>query len=419
MSDPQAILAAILALPDEDTPRLAYADWLDEHGAAADRDRAEFIRLQIEAARGISDARRRKVVETRCAELERTHRDQWLAPVGAACANPRVAPEFRRGFVGHIVGPIDDPRWVTAVLPLCPIESLSFRMHAASPFPDAAAWAVAADSPALHRVQRIDFASLPIPLAQAFFPSPHLSGLRSVRAGWVPAESMEAVARSPAAAGLRELRVSGGYSTAPPGSCFRALLAGEWPALEELRVDRFEVNDARVRELAAACARWKLRRLHVADHHEYLTAAGARAAVEVALTGAPGGIALGRLAVREEPVEPPPAAHELYLRGFYTDGDSLANWVRTTVPPGRFDRLAITGCRMNASGAVALLAWEGLAHLVELDLSNNWIGDLGAIHLAESPYLERVEALLVAHNDITKRGKDALKKRFGRRVRIS
>jgi hypothetical protein len=74
---------------------------------------------------------------------------------------------------------------------------------------------------------------------------------------------------------------------------------------------------------------------------------------------------------------------------------------------------------MNASGAVCLSVWEGLAHLTELDLSNNWIGDLGAVHLAESPYLERVEALLVAHNDITKRGKDALKKRFGRRVRIS
>jgi hypothetical protein len=327
-------------------------------------------------------------------------------------------PEFRRGFVGHVVGPIDDPRWVAAVLPLCPIEFLSFRLHAASPFPDAAAWAVVADSPALPRVQRIDFASLPISLAQAFFPSPHLSGLRSVRAGWVPAESMEAIARSTAAVGLRELRVSGGASPALPGSCFRALLGADWPALEELRVDRFEVNDARVRELAAECARRRRKRLHVTDH-EHLTAAGARAAVEAARAGAPGGIALGHPIVREEPVELPPAARELYLRGFYGEGDTLASWVRTTVPPGRFDRLAITGCRMNASGAVALSAWEGLAHLTELDLSNNWIGDLGAVHLAESPYLERVETVLVAHNDITKRGKDALKKRFGRRVRIS
>jgi uncharacterized protein (TIGR02996 family) len=40
-----ALLAAIVAHPDEDTPRLMYADWLDENGDPA---RAEFIRLHIE-----------------------------------------------------------------------------------------------------------------------------------------------------------------------------------------------------------------------------------------------------------------------------------------------------------------------------------------------------------------------------------
>lgn len=46
MSDKQALLAAIRANPDEDTPRLMYADYLDEHGAGdLDRATAEFIRL--------------------------------------------------------------------------------------------------------------------------------------------------------------------------------------------------------------------------------------------------------------------------------------------------------------------------------------------------------------------------------------
>ena len=39
------LLAAIIAHPDEDTPRLMYADWLQENG---DLERAEFIRLHIE-----------------------------------------------------------------------------------------------------------------------------------------------------------------------------------------------------------------------------------------------------------------------------------------------------------------------------------------------------------------------------------
>lgn len=45
MSDGDALLAAIRAHPDEDTPRLAYADWLEETGSPA---RARFIRQQVE-----------------------------------------------------------------------------------------------------------------------------------------------------------------------------------------------------------------------------------------------------------------------------------------------------------------------------------------------------------------------------------
>ena len=45
-SDGDALFRAICELPGEDTPRLMYADWLQENGQP---DRAEFIRLQCEA----------------------------------------------------------------------------------------------------------------------------------------------------------------------------------------------------------------------------------------------------------------------------------------------------------------------------------------------------------------------------------
>ncbi|QJW95015.1 TIGR02996 domain-containing protein [Frigoriglobus tundricola] len=48
MSDRDALLAAIRAHPDEDTPRLVYADYLEEHDAPA---RAAFVRTQVEYAR--------------------------------------------------------------------------------------------------------------------------------------------------------------------------------------------------------------------------------------------------------------------------------------------------------------------------------------------------------------------------------
>ena len=49
MSDlSRGFLEDIVANPDDDTPRLVYADWLDEQG---DADSAEFIRVQIERTR--------------------------------------------------------------------------------------------------------------------------------------------------------------------------------------------------------------------------------------------------------------------------------------------------------------------------------------------------------------------------------
>lgn len=47
MTDGEALLAAIIASPDDDTPRLVYADWLEENNQSK---RAEFIRVQVELA---------------------------------------------------------------------------------------------------------------------------------------------------------------------------------------------------------------------------------------------------------------------------------------------------------------------------------------------------------------------------------
>jgi uncharacterized protein (TIGR02996 family) len=52
VSDEAAFLAAIRAEPDDDTVRLVYADWLDEHGDAA---RAKFIRVQCERERLVAE----------------------------------------------------------------------------------------------------------------------------------------------------------------------------------------------------------------------------------------------------------------------------------------------------------------------------------------------------------------------------
>jgi uncharacterized protein (TIGR02996 family) len=48
MTEEQALLAGVNAVPEDDLPRLVYADWLEEHDQGA---RAEFIRRQCEMAR--------------------------------------------------------------------------------------------------------------------------------------------------------------------------------------------------------------------------------------------------------------------------------------------------------------------------------------------------------------------------------
>ena len=48
MTDHDALVRAVCEFPDDDTPRLIYADFLEENG---DAERAAFIRAQIHLAR--------------------------------------------------------------------------------------------------------------------------------------------------------------------------------------------------------------------------------------------------------------------------------------------------------------------------------------------------------------------------------
>lgn len=91
-----AFLAAIRETPEDDTLRLIYADWLDEHGQ---EERAEFIRAQIELSRGVADRGRILELQQRLRELLQKHRAQWLGPL--ADLNVRDA-NFERGFVVQV-----------------------------------------------------------------------------------------------------------------------------------------------------------------------------------------------------------------------------------------------------------------------------------------------------------------------------
>src|SRR4051794_40379569 len=86
-----AFLAAVLADPDDDLPRLIFADYLEERGDV----RGEFIRTQIELARADVDDPRRDKLQAREAELQAEFEDAWLGPLG----DELVRWWFHRGFL--------------------------------------------------------------------------------------------------------------------------------------------------------------------------------------------------------------------------------------------------------------------------------------------------------------------------------
>lgn len=106
------LLRAILDTPEEDAPRLVYADYLEERGAdPARRSLGELIHIECELARASStDARslddeRRQVLLARRAELDKLHAKAWLSELWALKL-PRTRFELRRGFVEVMTSPI-------------------------------------------------------------------------------------------------------------------------------------------------------------------------------------------------------------------------------------------------------------------------------------------------------------------------
>jgi uncharacterized protein (TIGR02996 family) len=138
--DEASLLRAVLAAPDADEPRLAYADRLAESSRNSDLARAEFIRLQIELAQLPDEDPRWPTLIGRERELLGRYRTGWERPLRDRFKPPLASPGrwlrtqlfgnggrwgFRRGFVEHILAAA--PRFLAedaAVLDHTPIRRI-------------------------------------------------------------------------------------------------------------------------------------------------------------------------------------------------------------------------------------------------------------------------------------------------------
>jgi uncharacterized protein (TIGR02996 family) len=230
-----AILAAIADRPDDDTPRLAYADWLEDHAGdlpdpAAARARAEFIRVQCEVKRlehlptallqGYADLYRRQD------HLLTHHRRDLLGPLSDALG-PHDAV-FDRGFVSGLQ-----------------LEASAFFTHAEAVAGQTPPPAVVLVGVALHLNQLDRVAAFLPAVTTAHFqsprwPEPTILTTGDVRLAFPPDDRWS---------GLRELNMEG---SALGDDKISAVLTARLSQLVHLDVSGNEISDDGVRAIIAS-----------------------------------------------------------------------------------------------------------------------------------------------------------------------
>lgn len=385
-TEAEAFLQRIRAFPDDDTPRLVFADWLEEQTDAGPEwgpARARLIRVQIALARleeeedegrayGRSATREKLLKAQR--ELLGAYQSVWAAGFQGLT----TGYEFRRGFVEEVK-----------------VVARHFLRHAGEVF---------AAGPVRH-VQLLDIGDC----VSAALQCPYLSRLRAltVKAQHTGEALARAVARSPHLAGLRQLYL--------PRNRFEDDAAGHLastpllPGLEELDLSENELGETGARALAASAHLGKLTRLELAGNR--LGPAGAEA-----LAGSERLTALHRLGLAGNDIGKP-RLHSLarmddLLRvpvlDLRTNGLNAAGLqVVLTRPPApaepgavRLRSLDLGHNDLGDAGARVLAACPHLAGLRVLRLAGCGIGDDGARAIAESPHFNQLLALDLGNNPI-------------------
>jgi uncharacterized protein (TIGR02996 family) len=196
MTRDDAFLQAVIADPDDDGLRLAYADYLDERGDP----RGEFIRVQVALERMPEEDPRRAALKVRERELRNAHWREWVGPLQGLVGPPR----FRRGFIEAIT-----------------IPARAFLAHAdalfAAPVRQVRLWraggtaAKLANVPHLARLTGLEFqaSGLGDSGLRAFLSSPHLSRLESLELAGAGVGScgVQALADSPLLSRLTRLNL--------------------------------------------------------------------------------------------------------------------------------------------------------------------------------------------------------------------
>jgi uncharacterized protein (TIGR02996 family) len=375
----RAFLQAIRDEPEDDTHRLVYADWLQDHG---DEVRAEFIRVQCELAWLSRKDARRPDLERRERELLMKRRDTWLGPLKKVLRYDHCT--FRRGF------PEDLTLRPKAILDFA--EELDRRVPAGQVklygmYGEPALQAIASGPPLPWLTGlELDGTDAGLRVVSEAASLPNLVEMK-LSPGLFTSAGIQALVRSPHRGKLRRLSLPlwriGDRPTYPPTA---ELLAepGVPFRLQSLSLYGHNVKDEGVALLATAP--------HLAEVKELeLTANG---------IGDPGAAAL---------------ASSPYLRGL-SGLDLLNNRLTSTAVRALVEAPLLDGIRhlilginkIGDKGAALLASCPNLSKLELLELFSAELTDRGAEALAASPHLSNLTYLGLTDNALTDRGSQAL-----------
>jgi uncharacterized protein (TIGR02996 family) len=356
-----AFLSDIVECPDDDAPRLIYADWLDEQGEC---ERAEFVRAQCRLATLPKYSPEWRRLSGRCDELLAARGEEWRAALPAL--DGVTWEKLNRGFVEEVFA-----------------ESVE---------------ALLSNADAL-------FAAAPV---------------RSVRVGRLSDEDARALARSPHLARLTELNVCHNPALGAEGA--RALAASPHAGnLTSLLMHYCELGDEAIRLVTRRANLGRLRELYLSGNDlfdesgAYLgEAEGMPLLADLDLRdnqisdGAAQGLAF--------------SAHRQALVTLWVNNNRIgpagAEALAWTTGMPRLANLYLNDNPIGNDGGVALAESPQREALVELDLRHCEMRDTAGRALAGSPYLHNLQALWVGGNRMRMETLTLLRRRYGDRLRL-
>jgi uncharacterized protein (TIGR02996 family) len=263
MTEREALTRAICAHPDDDTPRLVFADWLQEHG---DEPRAEFIRIQIELARPTSAAARPPLYRRESELLDR-HEERWMRPLNPFLFEWSDEPyTFRRGFV-DVMELREETLWNDGI-ELCRLTPLTIAV-----FPQVVDWELLGGCECLRQIPVLDLTGSDLDADSGvarLFKSEHIGKLRELwLVGEDPARPLDesglvALTDCKGLGSLRALDL--GFNPLGPDAVEILAAAPFAPHLETLRLEGVEIGDEGVDWLAELNPFPRLKHLNLADN---------------------------------------------------------------------------------------------------------------------------------------------------------